>query len=113
MKYVEKGYKEIIDEVIDSKIVEKTANKILKGDRDKEDLVQDIYLQILSISESKISNLYKNKELYFYILYIIKAIILSERGKNRSDYKRYVLGTEEDLSKKLTNDELFDFMSYD
>jgi len=85
-----------IREIAENKIVEKLINKISPTAIAKEDLVQDIYLSLLTNSE-KVESI-PNDEIKFYITRIILNNIKSVNSPYYRLYVRYNLLKQELLN---------------
>ena len=74
---------EIINKFAKEKYIEKNMKRyesyISKSLRD--DFAQHIYLQLLEMNDDIIINLYKNKEIEYFIKYLIKINAISKNGK--------------------------------
>ena len=72
---------EIIGEIAKDNTVEKIVYKLLPASKNRfdcpQDLVQDIYVLLLSKDDNLIDKLYKQNELGYYILRIAKNQLLS------------------------------------
>ena len=72
---------DIINEIANAQLVEKIVYKLLPASKNRfdcpADLVQDIYILLLTKDDNLIDNLYQKKELGYYILRIAKNQLLS------------------------------------
>lgn len=82
---------EIIEELAETKQIEKIITKMLKDSKNPfdapDDLIQDIYVILLEKSDEFIEGLYERKELGFFILRIVRNQLLS---KNSPYYYTYI-----------------------
>lgn len=69
-----KDKNQIIEEVYKSGLVEKIANSLFNivGTTFKDDFIQEMYINILTMPEDRLQRLYEDKQLNYYIVKIIK-----------------------------------------
>lgn len=81
---------EIIKYIYDNKIVETIVKTIGRGENkdDLEDLVQDMYVMLLTKPRSLLQSLYDKKELNFYLASCIYRQIRSADSPYYKKYKR-------------------------
>jgi hypothetical protein len=91
-----------IREIAENKIVEKLINKISPTAIAKEDLVQDIYLSLLTNSE-KVESI-SNDEIKYYITKIILNNIKSVNSPYYKLYVKYYL-LKQELLKEIEDEE--------
>lgn len=91
---------EIIEELAKNKIVEEIISNISKGTfKDTEELIQDIYLNLLEKSPELIIGLYERNELKFFITRMVHNNLFS---KNSPFYMKY--GRWNERRTEITND---------
>ena len=83
--------KDIIDGLSKEKKVEELIDNITKRDKKvlKEDLSQDIYLELLMKPDTLIEELYEKGELDFFIVKMITNNVYSKNSPYHYRYKRY------------------------
>lgn len=89
----------IIDEIAKTNQVEKIVFKILGSSRNPfdcpRDLIQDIYLLILTKDDDLVVNLYNKGELGYYILKIVRNQLLSKNSPYFYTYIRFGSSSED------------------
>lgn len=104
----------IIEEVYNSNIVKKIANKFksyLKENID--DFQQEMFLQLLEIPDDKLIELYKNKQLYFYVVRILQNNVVNKYSLFNRQYTNEQEITfsqlEFDVDRYENNEEITEF----
>lgn len=96
---------QIIDQLANNKEVEKIVTKMSRSSKNPfdclDDLVQDIYVILLSKPDSLIEGLYSRGELGFYVLTIVKNQLLSDHSPYHYKYIR-LRSQSDDVSKAET-----------
>lgn len=89
--------REIINELAKNCVVEKFVKKYTDFVNNPyiEDLVQDIYVSLMEKENSFISDLYKKKELEFFIIKMIKNNLYSTTSPFFVKYQKFRTLTEE------------------
>lgn len=89
--------REIINELAKNCVVEKFVKKYTDFSNNPyiEDLVQDIYISLMEKENSFISDLYKKKELEFFIIKMIKNNLYSTTSPFFVKYQKFRTLTEE------------------
>lgn len=81
--------KEIINYIAKQHMVEDIVHNIAgNADEDLKDLVQDIYVDLFTKSDSKLQKLYSDKQLNFYITRIALNNIYSKTSRYYTVYKK-------------------------
>lgn len=80
----------IIEQLAKDKIIERIVDNIASElDSDKEDLKQDIYLELLTKNQDFIKRLYEDGKLKYYIIKMISNNIKSNTSPYYYKYKKY------------------------
>lgn len=89
--------REIIDELAKNKVVEKFVRKYTDFSNNPylEDLTQDIYVSLMEKENNFISDLYKKKELDYFIIKMIKNNLYSTTSPFFVKYQKFRTLTEE------------------
>lgn len=95
----------IINELIKSKFIERYCGKLCSDYNFLQDMIQDIWLIICSIPDSRLIVLYKNDELKAFISGIIFRQL---KSKNSTIYYKYL--KEKKVTSSLGNTELTDLI---
>lgn len=92
---------EIISKLAKEKTVEKIVYKVNRHEDkdDLKDLIQDIYIQLLTKNTAKIIEMYKNKQLNFFITRIVMNNICSNTSPYYTKYKKRRLHEKIDENK--------------
>lgn len=82
---------QIVELIAKEKKVEQLLSNVTKKNKDilKEDLTQDIYLELLSKPDVLIEELYKKGELDFFIVKIITNNVFSKNSPYHYKYAKY------------------------
>lgn len=88
--YEESNINKIIEDLAKNKVVEKIVYKINRNEEQAnlQDLIQDIYFQLLTKNTDKIIELYNNGQLNFYITRIITNNICSVTSPYHRIYRQ-------------------------
>ena len=89
--------REIIDELAKNKVVEKLVKKYTDFTNNPYiwDLIQDIYVSLMEKESIFIQNLYKKKELDYFIIKMIKNNLYSTTSPFYKKYEHFRAITEE------------------
>lgn len=96
---------EIIENLAKSKRVEKLIDSYSISSPYKEDLAQDIYIELLRKDEMLIYNLHINKEFDYYIRKIIKNNINSTTSPFYKNYEKFRKNSVEITNEKQEEEE--------
>lgn len=69
-------------------ILEEVINRYASNDRDKDDLLQDLILEVMSKEQKFIKKLYDKNELRYYLAKMVKNNICSKTSRYFYIYKR-------------------------
>ena len=80
---------EVVNIIAKEKMVEQIVSNIAKSSDDLlNDLVQEIYLDLLSKSEEKIVNLYETNQLRFFIVRMVTNNLFSKNSPYYQTFKK-------------------------
>lgn len=79
----------IVERIANEGIVEKIVDNIRNIVRNREDLIQEIYLILLNYDSSKLEDLYNNKQLNFFLVRVIKNQYFSSTSPFHKLYRKY------------------------
>lgn len=79
----------IVGRIAEEKRVEKIVDNINNIVRNKEDLIQEIYMVLLEYDEEKLRTLYDNNQLNFFLVRIIKNQYFSRTSPFHRKYRKY------------------------
>lgn len=79
----------IVGRIAEEKRVEKIVDNINNIVRNKEDLIQEIYMVLLEYDEEKLRTLYDNNQLNFFLVRIIKNQYFSKTSPFHRKYRKY------------------------
>ena len=80
---------DIITEIYNTKFIQKVCSKYVTyfpNEDDRDDFEQELYLTLLNMTDEKLQGLYERKELYNYILTVIKNQIVNPKSKYNKKY---------------------------
>ena len=95
---------EIIEIIAKERLVEQIVSNIAKSSDDLlNDLVQEIYLDLLSKSEEKIVNLYETNQIRFFVVRMVTNNLFSKNSPFYQTFKKNTNATIniDDLKDKL------------
>lgn len=79
----------IVGRIAEEKRVEKIVDNINNIVRNKEDLIQEIYMVLLEYDEEKLRTLYDNNQLNFFLVRIVKNQYFSKTSPFHRKYRKY------------------------
>lgn len=100
--------KDIIEKIAKEKLVEEICNNIAKDDDFVQDLCQDIYIELLAKPPEKIEELYKKKQLKYFIIRMVSNNFNSKTSRFYYKYKKNwtdLISLEEFLLNYTDNDD--------
>lgn len=102
--------RDVVNELGKNHVIENIVYKINRGEKQNnlKDLIQDIYLQLLTKNTEKIIELYQNKQLKYYITRIVLNNICSNTSPYFTQYKKSLTTEFGDLSPTDTNKLIYD-----
>lgn len=101
-----KSRDEIIAELGKDKVVEEIVHNIAqKKDDTLNDLIQDIYVDLLLKPSEKIEQLYDNNQLKFFITKMVLNNVNSKNSPYYYKYKKFLMNSEELKNINIIDDE--------
>lgn len=96
----DKDINKVVEDIAKNKIVEKIVNKITRNESydNLQDLIQDIYIQLLTKNTNKVIEMYNNNQLNFYISRIVVNNICSKTSPYHRTYRARLGDAFESLS---------------
>lgn len=96
---------QIIEQLAKDKTIETIVDNISKGSFPyTEDLVQDLYIELLSKPEDKIIQMYEKKQLNYFITTMVRNNLYSKNSRYYYNYMRWEQNRSEFTNNKEEDD---------
>lgn len=79
----------IVGRIAEERRVENIVDNINNIVRNKEDLIQEVYMILLNYDEEKLRALYNNNQLNFFLVRVIKNQYFSKTSPFHKKYRKY------------------------
>jgi hypothetical protein len=100
----------ILDELEEQNVIRDMCENMRVSSNDIDDLIQEVYMILLEYNRDKLIEMYKNRQLRYFIVGIIQRQYRSNTSPFYKKYKRYyTLIDENNCNNGEVNDDVDDF----